>query len=180
MGTPTPQAKDGSPSPGMTSGTRFDRRRFFAKMKHARPTSSKNHGQSQLSVNDGMPDIHMVDSQFSLLSNLSGHGSKHHSMDYSAHGETKENTKDVTTIGSEYIGVGSRRSLMSGLSKMSGHSDHLNPFADMSKKLGATNHSIRSIAMSEISGIEEEGDFAEDDMDEFSFDLPVAKAPARS
>ncbi|KAL3913380.1 MAG: hypothetical protein SGILL_006516 [Bacillariaceae sp.] len=174
MGMPSPQTKDGSPS--MANGNRFDRRRFFAKMKHARPPS-RNTGQSQRSINDGMPDIHMVDSQFSLLSNLSGHGSKHHTMDFSAHGETKENSKDAT-IGSEYIGVGSRRSLMSGLSKMSGHSDHLNPFADMSKKLGATNHSVRSIAMSEISGIEEEGDFAEDDMDEFSFDLPVAKTPA--
>ncbi|KAL3938333.1 MAG: hypothetical protein SGARI_001780 [Bacillariaceae sp.] len=177
--SPSTQGKEASPSTGMANGNRFDRRRFFAKMKHARPASSRNTGQSQRSINDGMPDIHMVDSQFSLLSNLSGHGSKHHTMDYSAHGESKENSKD-STIGSEYIGVGSRRSLMSGMSKMSGHSDHLNPFSDMSKKLGgATNHSVRSIAMSEISGIEEEGDFAEDDMDEFSFDLPVAKAPSK-
>jgi hypothetical protein len=179
--SPSPQGqtlKDSSPLSGGNS--RFDRRRFFAKMKHAPPGSGKNVDLSQKSINDGMPDIHMVDSQFSLLSNLSGHGSKHRSMmDYSAHGEAKENTKD--TIGSEYIGVGSRRSLMSGLSRMSGHSDHLNPFADMSKKIGgATNHSARSIAMSEISGIEEEGDFGEDDMDEFSFDLPPVRAPGRT
>lgn len=169
-------------SPSSGGNSRLDRRRFFAKMKHAtRPVSSKNTVQSQLSISDGMPDIHMVDSQFSLLSNLSGHGSKHHTMDYSAHGESKENTKEA--IGSEYIGVGSRRSLMSGLSKMSGHSDHLNPFSDMSKKIsGMTNHSVRSMAMSEISGIEEEGDFAEDDYDEFSFDLrdlPPTRAPAQ-
>lgn len=168
--------KDISPS----AGGKIDRRHFFAKMKGGigggRPGSTKNTGQSQRSINDGMPDIHMVDSQFSLLSNLSGHGSKHHNiMDFSVHGEAKENTKD--TIGSEYIGVGSRRSLMSGLSKMSNHSDHLNAFSDMSKKIsGLTNHSVRSVAMSEISGIEEEGDFAEDDMDEFSFDLPPARA----
>lgn len=169
--------KESSPSSGGSS--RFDRRRFFAKMKNGRPGSNRNAGQSQPSINDGMPDIHMVDSQFSLLSNLSGHGSKHHTMDYSAHGESKEHTKE--SIGSEYIGVGSRRSLMSGLSRMSGHSDHLNPFSDMSKKIGGmTNHSVRSVAMSEISGIEEEGDFAEDDMDEFSFDVPSSRAPAQT
>ncbi|KAG7337688.1 hypothetical protein IV203_009000 [Nitzschia inconspicua] len=168
--------KDNSPSSG--GSNRFDRRRFFAKMKNAPAGSNRNAGQSQPSVNDGMPDIHMVDSQFSLLSNLSGHGSKHHTMDYSAHGEAKENTKD--TIGSEFIGVGSRRSLMSGLSRTSNHSDHFNPFSDMSKKIsGMTNHSVRSVAMSEISGIEEEGDFAEDDMDEFSFDLPPSRAPTQ-
>jgi hypothetical protein len=183
--TPPPMAqqqlsrgvKESSPSSG--GNNRFDRRRFFAKMKNARPGSNRNADQSQQSINDGMPDIHMVDSQFSLLSNLSGHGSKHHTMDYSLHGEAKENTKE--SIGSEYIGVGSRRSLMSGMSKMSGHSDHLNPFADMSRKIGGmTNHSVRSVAMSEISGIEEEGDFAEDDYDEFSFDLPPARAPAQT
>ena len=170
--TSTGNVKETSPS------NRFDRRRFFAKMK-ARPGSTRNTGHSTRSINDGMPDIHMVDSTFSLLSNLSGHGSRHHSnMDVSAHREAKESHKE--SMGSEYIGVGSRRSLMSGMSKLSNHSDHLNnPFADMSKKLsGMTNHSVRSVAMSEISGIEEEGDFAEDDMDEFSFDLPPARAPA--
>jgi hypothetical protein len=173
----TNNMKGNSPSSG--GSNLFDRRRFFAKMKNARPGSNRNADQSQQSMNDGMPDIHMVDSQFSLLSNLSGHGSKHHNMDYSAHGESKENTKE--SIGSEYIGVGSRRSLMSGLSKMSSHSDHLNPFSDMSKKIGGmTNHSVRSVAMSEISGIEEEGDFAEDDMDEFGFDLPPPRAPAQT
>jgi hypothetical protein len=164
--TPLPpnQIKETSP------GNRFDRRRFFAKMK-ALPGSTRNAG------NDGMPDIHMVDSQFSLLSNLSGHGSRHHSnMDVSGHhGESKEISKE--SMGSEYIGVGSRRSLMSGMSKLSNHSDHFNnPFSDLSRKIGGmTNHSVRSVAMSEISGIEEEGDFAEDDMDEFSFDLPTAR-----
>jgi hypothetical protein len=172
--TPLPPStmKETSPS------NRFDRRRFFAKMK-ARPGSARNAGHSTRSINDGMPDIHMVDSTFSLLSNLSGHGSRHHSnMDVSAHRDAKEGHKE--SMGSEYIGVGSRRSLMSGMSKLSNHSDHFNnPFADMSKKLGGmTNHSVRSVAMSEISGIEEEGDFAEDDMDEFSFDLPPARAPA--
>jgi hypothetical protein len=168
--------KGNSPSSG--GSNLFDRRRFFAKMKNTKAGSNRNTDQSQQATNDGMPEIHMVDSQFSLLSNLSGHGSKHLAMDFSAHTEKKENTKD--SIGSEYIGVGSRRSLMSGLSRMSNHSDHLNPFFDMSKKIGGiTNHSVRSVAMSEISGIEEEGDFAEDDMDEFGFDLPPARAPAK-
>ena len=74
-------------------------------------------------------------------------------MDFSAHGESKENSKDGT-IGSEYIGVGSRRSLMSGLSRISDSSDVQSIFSDLSKKIG--NVSTRSIAMSEISGIEEE------------------------
>eukprot|EP00539_Tryblionella_compressa_P015779 CAMPEP_0178851294 /NCGR_PEP_ID=MMETSP0746-20121128/21035_1 /TAXON_ID=913974 /ORGANISM="Nitzschia punctata, Strain CCMP561" /LENGTH=121 /DNA_ID=CAMNT_0020516829 /DNA_START=60 /DNA_END=425 /DNA_ORIENTATION=+ len=109
------------------------------------------------------------------------HGSRHvANMDFSLHGDSKEANKE--SIGSEFIGVGSRRSLMSGMSKMSNHSDHFNnPFSDMSKKIGgATNHSVRSIAMSEISGIEEEGEFGEDDYDEFSFDLPPIRAPAQT
>jgi len=138
------------------------RRRSFAKMKAPRNTN----GLSSRSNTDSMPDIYMVDSQFSLLSNLSKHESKHNTMDISIHGENKE------TIGSEYIGVGSRRSLMSGLSKLSGHSDINNVFSSMSKKIGGTNHNLssRSIAMSEYSGIDEE--FADDD---FSFELPPSR-----
>jgi len=172
------------------------RRRFFAKMKSERTAN----GLSSRSITDGMPDIHMVDSQFSLLSNLSGHGSKHqgaYTMDISLHRSKHNgaaNTMDISThkdknkesIGSEYIGVGSRRSLMSGLSTgvskfSSGHSDINNVFSNhnMSKKIvGGTNHqnvSSRSLAMSEFSGIDEE--FAEDD---FNYELPPSRTASRT
>ena len=62
------------------------------------------------------------------------------------------------------LGLGSRRSLMSGLSKISDHSGN-SLFSDLSKKIGSTNISTRSMAMSEVSGIDEL-----DETDEFSFD----------
>jgi hypothetical protein len=155
-----------------------DRRRYFAKMKYARKNSPRGLSSQGSIITDGMPDIHMVDSQFSLLSNLSAHGSKHSrhlgqnstDMEISKHGLTKKDS-----IGSEYIGVGSRRSLMSGLSKLSGHSlDINNTFSNMSKKITGTNHTIssRSLAMSEFSEVDEE--FAEDD---FNFDIPTQRNP---
>ncbi len=151
-----------------------DRRRIFARMK--RSNSPRTMGVSQRSITDGMPDIHMVDSQFSLLSNLSAHGSKHRGhnavdMDISKHAGLAK--KD--SIGSEYIGVGSRRSLMSGLSKLSGHSSDINnTFSGMSKKFTGTNHTLssRSLTMSEFSGVDEDDDFAEE---EFSFDIPTQR-----
>jgi hypothetical protein len=181
-------------SPPPPPKTIDQRRRLFAKMKSARTTNAL----SSRSITDGMPDIHMVDSQFSLLSNLSAHGSKHqgaNTMDISTHRSKHQgaNTMDISThkdknkesIGSEYIGVGSRRSLMSGLSpglsKLSGHSDINNLFStnSMSKKIGGgTSHqnvSSRSLAMSEFSGIDEE--FAEDD---FSFELPPSRTASRT
>jgi len=91
-------------------------------------------------------------------------------MDISKHGLAKKDS-----IGSEYIGVGSRRSLMSGLSKLSGHSSDINnTFSNMSKKITSTNHTIssRSLTMSEFSGVDEE--FAEED---FSFDIPTQRNP---
>jgi len=150
-----------------------DRRRCFARMKYARKNSPRN--LSSRSINDGMPDIHMVDSQFSLLSNLSAHGSKHRGqnaveMDISKHGVVRKDS-----MGSEYIGVGSRRSLMSGLSKTSGHStDISNTFSNMSRKITGTNHAMssRSLTMSEFSGVDEE--FGEED---FNFDIPTQRNP---
>ncbi len=151
-----------------------ERRRIFARMKRA--NSPRTMLTSQRSITDGMPDIHMVDSQFSLLSNLSAHGSKHRGqntvdMDISKHGLAKKDS-----MGSEYIGVGSRRSLMSGLSKLSGHSSDINnTFSNMSKKFTGTNHTLssRSLTMSEFSGVDEDDDFAEE---EFSFDIPTRNA----
>jgi hypothetical protein len=104
-------------------------------------------------------------SQFSLLSNLSvGNGTKQDGSSLSKRtiGETtgkqgpilrdpnfSENLKRDDFI----MALESRRSLMSGLSKISDSSDAQSMFSDLSKKIG--NVSTRSMAMSEISGVEE-------------------------
>lgn len=163
-----------------------DRRRLFAKMKLARQPAGRTN--SQRSDQDGMPDIHMVDSQFSLLSNLSGHGSRHdraglsnlsgHGMsnmsghglsNMSGHGFGMNLSGHGDTTMTDPLGVGSRRSLMSGLSRISDHSVN-SVFSDLSKKLGSTSISNRSIAMSEVSGIDEEDDDGSD-QDEFHYDV---------
>lgn len=177
----------------MRSGN--DRRRLFAKMKLARqPPSGRSSGRS--SDMDGMPDIHMVDSQFSLLSNLSGHGSSRHdrniSMNISGHGLSNLSGHGLSNLSGhglsnlsghggdsmmmDGLGVGSRRSLMSGLSRISDHSGH-SVFSDLSKKIGSASMSNRSVAMSEVSGIGE-GDGEDDsEQDEFHFDIvPPAKS----
>jgi hypothetical protein len=170
---PPPPPPPDSISPLMNASpsianARFDRRRFFAKMKYGGPPSKRS-----IVGGDGMPDIHMVDSQFSLLSNLSGHGASRHTttMDFSSHndggGGLSGGSNHKEAMGSEYIGVGSRRSLMSGLSRIG--STHSDVFGDMARKVGTSN---RSIAMSEISGIDEG---FEGEMDEFSFDLPTPR-----
>ena len=106
-----------------------------------------------------MPDIHMVDSNYSLLSKMSGHGGKD-GMNFSNHG---------MDVSEHSVGLGSRRSLMSGLSKISDSSDNAHSvFSDLSKKF-STNISTRSFAMSEVSGVDEE-DFHEDIGDAFNFD----------
>ena len=96
-----------------------DRRRHFAKTKVRRSDSPRS-----LSSQDDMSDIHMVESQLSLMSMLSRHGSKHPGqntdMDLSKNGYTKKDS-----IGSEYIGLGSRRSMMSGISKLSAQSSDI-------------------------------------------------------
>lgn len=159
---------------------------MFAKMK-ATSSSTRMADGSRRSI-DGMPDIHMVDSTFSLLSIGSNNnnrmgsfaaagvaampttspsgqlltasrddiyvmpliGGSRRSMgssrrSFNNHMMSKDDTYAMT--------LGSRRSLMSGLSNVSGGAaDSI--FADMGRKIGA-EVSTRSIAMSEISGIEE-------------------------
>jgi hypothetical protein len=154
---PPPAMSPMMDSPSLRSS--FDRRRVFAKMHH-RPGSVRMRDSQHSIGADGMPDIHMVDSTFSLLSNVSGHG-KDALASYSNHG-MKESEHSV--------GLGSRRSLMSGLSKISDSSDAaISVFSDLSKKFGP-NVSTRSIAMSEVSGIEEGDDVSEDFQDTFNFD----------
>lgn len=116
-----------------------DRRTFFAKMKYSRPSSGRMGSSSRVGssrnipsdacLSDGMPEIHMVDSGMSLYSNLSSVGDIH------------------TSVPGDMIG--SRRSVMSGLSRISDTSDANSIISDLSKKIG--NVSTRSMAMSEIS-----------------------------
>ena len=174
---PPPAMSPMMESPSIRTG--YDRRRLFAKMKFSRQPSQRSDG-------DGMPDIHMVDSTFSLMSNLSNHGSRHETMlsglsnhgsrhdtmlsGLSNHGSRHEGMAGLSNLSShsemmtDTLGLGSRRSLMSGLSRISDHSGN-SIFSDLSKKIGSTNISMRSIAMSEVSGIDEGSE-----TDEFNFD----------
>jgi hypothetical protein len=175
-------------SPSMRTG--YDRRRLFAKMKIARQPSA-GRTNSQRGDADGMPDIHMVDSQFSLMSNLSGHGGSKHDRNalsnlsghglsnMSGHGLSNMSGHGLSNLSGhadsmmmDPLGVGSRRSLMSGLSRISDHSVS-SVFSDLTKKLGSTSISNRSVAMSEVSGVDEE----DDSEDEFHYDIvPHAKS----
>jgi hypothetical protein len=125
-------------------------------MKFSKTPSGRMDTASSRSL-DGMPDIYMVDSQFSLLSNLSGGNSMKQI------GITGKSKDDYA------LTLGSRRSLMSGLSKISDSSDMPSIFSDLSKRIG--NVSTRSIPMSEISGIEERNS---EDLDEFNWELKPA------
>jgi hypothetical protein len=174
----------------------YDRRRLFAKMKLAKE-GPPSRATSQRTDADGMPDIHMVDSQFSLLSNLSGHGSSRHArtvampdmMNISGHGLAglsnlsghrggpslsglgfSSNNSGHESMFGDNAGLGSRRSLMSGLSKISDHSSG-SVFSDLSRKINLPLNSMsnRSVAMSEISGVDEEDD--ESDDGEFAYDV---------
>jgi len=137
-----------------------DRRRIFAKMKYSRPPSDRMSGRhlggsSMHSTGDGMPDFHMVESQLSLYSNLSG--------------MTGNESKRAMAPGVDLLGgAGSRHSIMSGLSRISDTSEVKDIFSDLSKTIGKIDkNSTRSIAMSEISGIDNYrgGDIGGDDSD---------------
>jgi len=145
---PPPAMSPMMASPGMRASP-FDRRRLFAKMKHNKPSSSVLSRDSL----DGMPDVHMVDSTLSLMSN------------FSSQGGSKNNQEGIPSLSDHSIGVGSRRSLMSGLSKISDTSGIQSVFSDLSKKI--SNSSSRSIAMSEFSDIQEAFN---EDFDGFNFE----------
>ena len=130
-----------------------DRRRAFAKMKYDRPPSSRTTASGHRS--DGMPDIHMVESQLSILSNLSLDSKPLHDRSMRSkkvsepilEGEIAE-VVDHSAFSNHFSS--SKHSIMSGLSRTS-EMDH-SIFSDLSRKIG--NVSTRSIAMSEFSGIE--------------------------
>lgn len=165
------------PSTSNGAARKVDRRRLFAKMKVSRPGSGRfesssisnpSLGAERSLGTEGTPsDLYntMLDSQFSLMSNLSaGNGtgsSLSKRMTMESAGRPGSMFRDpVTNVSDNHkredyiMALESRRSLMSGLSKISDSSDVQSMFSDLSKKIG--NVSTQSIAMSEISGIEEE------------------------
>jgi hypothetical protein len=187
-----------------TGNNSYDRRRFFAKMKLGPPGNSSR-SNSQRTDADGMPDIHMVDSAFSLMSNLSAHGASRHGrnaaapdmMNISGHGFAglsnlsghrgllnlsghgfASNHSGHDSVNMDNTGLGSRRSLMSGLSKISDHSAG-SIFSDLAKKINLPINSMsnRSVAMSEVSGVDEED---ESDDDEFAYDVDPGLANSAS
>jgi hypothetical protein len=131
------------------------------------PSSSNHMKHSQQSLTDGMPDIHMVESQLSLYSNLSnmtdGMGNKVESE--GSKPVTVETAKVVDHSQSGWggggLGGGSRHSLMSGLSRIDDSSIDQSIFSELSRKIG--NVSTRSMAMSEISAIDMQERDNEDD-----------------
>lgn len=139
----------------------MDRRHMFAKMKFSRPPSERISGRQiggasahSSSMGDGMPDFHMVESQLSLYSNLSGMTGNDSKTKASFGDDTAGTGSSKKSFpGGDLLGAaGSRHSIMSGLSRISDASEVHSIFSDLSKKIG--NVSTRSIAMSEISGIE--------------------------
>ena len=161
MVPPPPPPPPPAMSP-MMMGSPLDRRRFFAKMKYNRPASTSM---------DGMPDVQMVESNMSLMSNFSNGGFNISSHGGVGGGGSSKHESTLPTFSDHSFGVGSRRSLMSGLSKISDTSGVNSIFSDMSKKISAG--STRSMAMSEITGIEEEDD-DDDDFDGFNYDTTSA------
>mmetsp|Transcript_22530 Transcript_22530/g.34048 ORF Transcript_22530/g.34048 Transcript_22530/m.34048 type:complete len:389 (-) Transcript_22530:514-1680(-) len=159
----------------------MDRRKYFASMKYSRTPSSRSGNNSgttkdrQLYASnpslgtDGMPDIHLVESNPSLYSNISG-PSQVLGPPQSVDGPNNK-AQEVSRI------FESRRSLMSGdgIGSYDARSTDMNSiFSDLSGKIGnvstrsiamsemsdfdrkiTTNASARSIAMSEISGIDD-------------------------
>lgn len=137
-------------STGDSAKRNMDRRKHFARMKFSRAPSGRSNtsGGSNRQIHssnkqlyasnkslDGMPDIHLVDSNPSLFSNPTA----------DSYGRVPDVVANI---------MESRRSLMSGLSRISDTSDMNSIFSDLSRKIG--NVSTRSIAMSEISVMDEQ------------------------
>jgi len=169
---PPPPSESISPIAIGPGASPLDRRRVFAKMKYNRPGSSMRVASTH-SRSDGMPDVQMVESNISLMSDFSNHASNHARSNNSYGGGPGPKDKDLMPSFSDHsIGVGSRRSLMSGLSRISDTSGINSVFSDMSKKF--SNTSTRSIAMSEFSDIQEAFN---EDFDGFNFEVVTASKP---
>lgn len=148
----------------MMMGSPLDRRRTFAKMKYNRQNSSR-------SIEE---DMALIESNMSLMSTfskddltLSNHGVGSGGLGSgglgsSVFGGTSSNKLSPFSDHSNH-GLGSRRSIMSGIS---GIGDVSSVFSDLAKK-PIPKDSTRSMALSDFSGIEED-DY--EDYDGFAFD----------
>mmetsp|Transcript_28872 Transcript_28872/g.44380 ORF Transcript_28872/g.44380 Transcript_28872/m.44380 type:complete len:474 (+) Transcript_28872:176-1597(+) len=129
---------------------RMDPRKAFARMKHRQPgsmrSSSSRNILSSKSTLTPSEDMLLVESSPSLYSNIS-----------------QDNLLQGYVPNADVSVFESRRSLMSGLSKISdSNTEAQSIFSDLSRKIG--NVSTRSIAMSEISSVDPgEGDDDDDD-----------------
>jgi hypothetical protein len=157
----------------------IDRRSVLAKMKYRKPPSVRDNARISLSAmsthsstGDGMPDIHMVESQHSLhsaMSTMTDGASVNKNTSGVSRDAWVETTRVVDHSSRDYPDVyapGSKQSIMSGLSKISDHSlNDFSIFSGLSNKIG--NVSTRSIAaMSEISVIEVAAENEEEDDDD--------------
>jgi hypothetical protein len=161
---------------------RVDRRRVFSKMKVSTDTgtsSSSIYSGRSNGTNEWIPDINMVDSQHSLLSNFSngkfqGSGGgcvagmttscgagitgwqnnpNSQSMVFGAFSGTHGIAADTNLANTAGGRAERRRSIMSGISRADDTSDMQSIFSDLSKKIGDASN--MSVAMSEFSGIED-------------------------
>jgi hypothetical protein len=199
----TGAAANSSPSPrDRLAG--LDRRHVFAKMKYTRPPSVRgpgaggnskspyaaagNHGtgMSQYSLGDGMPDIHMVESNMSLFSNVSNMTdgvsrldleSTHDAGNVTSASEPRplastsadrsrmpEHNRDINWNGGHHTQGHTGASSVMSLSRIDDASIDNSIFSDMSKKM--SNMSTRSVAMSmsEISVLDlQEGENEDED-----------------
>ena len=193
LSTPDSLMSPSSLSPCMSIGLNLtgDRRKHFARMKYSRPPSGRSNtsataaaaaagngshrqlysSNKQLYASnrslDGMPDFYQVESSASLYSNISaidqnttggGGGAGTPSNGYMIQPDAVNNNNNNV--------FESRRSIMSGMSRISDTSDMNSIFSDLSRKIG--NVSTRSIAMSELSIMDDRMD----DVDPDSIPLP--------
>jgi hypothetical protein len=143
----------------------LDRRKYFARTKYQRPASGRfsvrqSMNASNKSLGDGMPEICMVESNRSMFSNLSsveggtmaGLESKSSKDGDRLTPPPPPNNRAVAVPDIANV-FESRRSLMSGLSRISDTDGNTSIFSDLSRKIG--NVSTRSLAMSEISNMDD-------------------------
>jgi hypothetical protein len=97
-----------------------------------------------------MSDINMVESNLSLMSDFSNYAGK---VPGRGHGGIDSKEDGLPNFSDHSNGIGSRRSLMSGLSRISDTTGINSVFSDLSKKV--SNSSTRSMTMSDFGDIQE-------------------------
>mmetsp|Transcript_7793 Transcript_7793/g.8930 ORF Transcript_7793/g.8930 Transcript_7793/m.8930 type:complete len:445 (-) Transcript_7793:316-1650(-) len=157
-----------TPSTLASTGS-IDRRKYFASIKYSgqtkstksRSSHSSNGSSKQLYASnrsmDGMPDIHLVESNPSLYSGMSNtSGNDKNSSDVAQVFESRRSLMSNDRVST--VDGASEHSIFSDLSgkigNVSTRSMAMSDFSDMSKKI-TTNTSTRSMALSELSGMDD-------------------------